>query len=64
MCMCVHVIMLHHGLDKITVPSHVPKHKGMCQYIRAKFRNVTKDRTKQWGPVQECNYVSVFRNNF
>ena len=48
MCMCVHVIMFHHGLDKITVPSHVPKHKGMCQYIRAKFRNVTKDRNKQW----------------
>ena len=22
--------------------------KGMWQYIRAKFRNVAKDRTKQW----------------
>ena len=29
------------------------KGEGMCQYVRAKFRNVTKDRTKQWGPVQE-----------
>ena len=26
--------------------------KGTRQYVRAKFRNVTKDRTKQ---VQECN---------
>ena len=33
MCMCVHVIMFHHGLDKITVPSHVPKHKGMLECL-------------------------------
>ena len=36
----------------------------MFQYVRAIFRNVTKDRAKQWVPVQEYNYVSVFSNNF
>ena len=35
--------------------------KGMWQYIRAKFRNFTKDRTNGFDQVQESKCVSVLR---
>ena len=63
----VHSIMFKIAEGKYTIAGHVtfsqsdPRAlslKGMCQYVRAKFRNVTI------GPVQECNYFSVFSNSF
>ena len=58
----VYVLLLIYELKPDNTQLNALVLKGTCQYIRAKYRTVAKDRTKQQGHSERMQLRLVFSN--